>query len=139
MRKIGIAVLISLLFCSAVSAAVYRLDELPPTVMEKLAGGEGSITLNFAFYRKDARPEHAIKEMKYVVLPPGASVGVHEHQGDEDAYLICSGNGIYIENDGSEHAVSAGDMTICRSGESHGIKNTSGSPLTLFCVISAQR
>lgn len=121
-------------FCSVSQAAVYRLED-QPLVKSQAAGGKGELLSKFAFNRKSALPQQHIKEMKYLVLLPGDSIGVHEHKNNEDCYLICSGKGLYIETDGSEHIVTTGDMTICRAGQSHGLVNIGEVPLVFFAVL----
>lgn len=121
-------------FCSVSQAAVYRLED-QPLVKKQAADGKGELLSKFAFSRDNALPQQAIKEMKYLVLLPGDSIGVHEHKNNEDCYLICSGKGLYIETDGSEHIVTTGDMTICRAGQSHGLVNIGEVPLVFFAVL----
>lgn len=126
------------IFSVPAQAEVYKLSDLPLSKNQS-AGGKGELLSKFAFSRENALPSQAVKEMKYLVLLPGDSIGVHEHKDNEDCYLICSGAGIYIETDGSKHPVAAGDMTICRAGESHGLINTGELPLVFFAVLGARR
>lgn len=118
--------------------AVYLLESLPVTKQPKMAGGEGELVTQFAFTRDKAPKDFSTKEMAYRTLMPGHSVGIHKHEGNEDSYLIVSGEGIYTDENGVESVVKAGDMTICRSGHSHGIRNEGKEPLVFFTVLSAQ-
>ncbi len=117
---------------------VYKLDELKSIKRNQVAGGKGDLTVKYAFTRDKAPAEFSTKEMGYMSLMPGDSVGVHEHNGTEDIYLIVSGKGTYTDENGKKFEVKAGDMTICRSGHSHGIENTSNEPLIFFAVLSAK-
>ncbi len=69
-----------------------------------------------------------------VVLPAGASVGNHKHEGDFEVYYILSGTGLYNDN-GTEVTVNAGDVTICPEGECHGILNNGTEDLVFMALI----
>ena len=68
------------------------------------------------------------------VLHPGEAIGMHEHNKEFEVYYIISGTGTYNDN-GTETSVSAGDVTVCNSGEKHGIFNTSNEDLVFMALI----
>ncbi len=49
-----------------------------------------------------------------------------------------SGEGSFKDKDGKDYPVKAGDITIVRKGESHGIANTGKVPLIFIDVIAEQ-
>lgn len=118
--------------------AVYSLDDLVITNRNQVAGGNGDLVVKYAFVRDNAPKDFTTKEMGYMTLMPSDSVGLHKHEGNEDSYLIVSGVGTYTDEDGSQYEVKAGDMTICRSGHSHALSNSSQSPLIFFAVLSGK-
>ncbi|WP_295158933.1 cupin domain-containing protein [uncultured Brachyspira sp.] len=118
--------------------AVYTLDDLEVTNRNKVAGGNGDLIVKYAFVRDNAPKDYTTKEMGYMTLMPGDSVGLHKHEDNEDSYLIVSGIGTYTDTDGSQYEVKSGDMTICRSGHSHAISNSGKSPLIFFAVLSGK-
>lgn len=67
------------------------------------------------------------------VLEPGATIGEHKHEGNEEFYLVLEGTGTAIL-DGQEYAVGPGDMYICRDGHTHGIRNSPEAPMRLVVV-----
>ena len=69
-----------------------------------------------------------------MTLAPGNSVGYHVHEGDNEIYYILSGTGEYNDN-GNICTISAGDVTICNDGESHGLLNTGVEPIELIALI----
>ena len=73
-----------------------------------------------------------------MTLQPGASIGLHTHDANEDAYIIVSGEGVFTDSVGKESPVRAGDITIARKGEAHGLKNTGTEPLVFLDVIAQQ-
>lgn len=68
------------------------------------------------------------------VLKPGSSVGLHEHVGDSETYVILSGEGLVNDN-GDQKSVKPGDVIITRNGEKHSIENTGTIDLELLALI----
>lgn len=68
------------------------------------------------------------------IIEPGASIGIHTHLEDQEAYFILDGKGIY-NDDGVEYEVNPGDLLICEDGHSHGLKNASDIDLRYIALI----
>ncbi|GHU28471.1 mannose-1-phosphate guanylyltransferase [Betaproteobacteria bacterium] len=118
---------------------VYAKKDYVVKDREKLGGtGLGTVHCEYAFPRDKALTDQAVKEVAWLTLPPGASIGVHKHEKNEDAYIVVSGSGVFVAADGTETPVKAGDVTIARKGESHGMKNTGNEPLVILDVIAQQ-
>lgn len=106
---------------------------------EKLGGaGEGTVHCEYAFPRDEALADQAMKEIAWLTLPPGASISLHKHDKNEDAYIILSGEGTFVGTDGKEVPVVAGDTTIARKGEAHALINTGKEPMQILDVIAQQ-
>ena len=71
-------------------------------------------------------------------LDPGASIGMHKHEVNEDTYIVVSGEGVFTDTAGNETPVKAGDITIARRGDSHALKNTGSEPLVFLDIIGQQ-
>ena len=129
------------LFCFALpaSAEIYPAKDAIKIDREKMAGGVGTVSCLYAFTRDKALAEHATKEMGVLTIPPGASIGYHKHDVNEDSYTVVSGTGIFKDSDGKEYEVGPGDMSVIRPGQSHGIINNGNVPLVLISVIAAQQ
>ena len=100
--------------------------------------GEGVLFCEYAFRRDNALADLAMKEVVWLTFLPGASIGMHAHEKNEDAYIIISGSGIFIDSNGTEFPVKAGDTTIARKGDSPGLKNTGTEPMLVLNVIAQQ-
>ncbi len=70
----------------------------------------------------------------HCVLHPGEGIGEHPHKNEFEVYYILQGSGLYNDN-GTETEVRAGDVTICKSGESHALKNTGNEDLVFIALI----
>lgn len=70
-----------------------------------------------------------------VVLPSGSSIGVHQHVGETEPYLILEGEGIFTDANGDKIAVKAGDVCTILPGQTHGMANESGKDLVFMALI----
>lgn len=73
----------------------------------------------------------------HLLLKPGCGVGRHTHKGDFEVYYILRGEGCYDDN-GTEVTLRAGDVAICKSGESHALENKSQEDLEVIALILFQ-
>ncbi|RQO82922.1 cupin domain-containing protein [Acidovorax sp. FJL06] len=119
-------------------ADVFTKEELIKANKEAAGGGKGTLIGEYAFTRDKALKDHAIKEISWLTLQSGDSIGFHKHTTNEDTYIIISGRGIFRDKDGKDVPVKPGDVTIVRKGESHGLTNTGTEPLVFVDVIAEQ-
>jgi len=124
--------------CATARADVFPKETLIKVERKDVAGGHGSVFTEYAFTRDKALKDQAIKEVSWLRLNPGDSIGYHQHVTNEDTYVIVSGEGVFKDKDGKDKPVKAGDVTIVRKGESHGIANTGKEPLVIVDVIAEQ-
>lgn len=117
---------------------LYPREQLKKWDREKVAGGEGILYGEFSHTRNDAPKDWAIKEIGWMRLEPGASIGMHKHEVNEDTYIIVSGEGVFSDSQGKETPVKAGDITIARKGDTHALKNTGSTPLIFLDIIGQQ-
>ena len=140
-RIVIISLILALITVSANAEPVkhmqcYDLEELTLLDKQDVAGGKGTLYGEFAFIRDNAREEDAIKEIGFMTLKPGAYIGLHAHNDNEDAYLILSGIGVFTDGDNNAWIVKAGDMTIARPGQSHGLANLGSEDLVFLDIIA---
>jgi mannose-6-phosphate isomerase-like protein (cupin superfamily) len=72
-----------------------------------------------------------LKFLYYMVMPPGTSIGYHQHGQNEEMYLVLEGTGRMTVN-GEERDVKPGDVLLNRAGWSHGLENTGSEPIRLL-------
>ena len=112
--------------------------DLPVTLTENLRGGQGIAHCRTLLSPNNLPPASAFCGMGINVLPPGSSIGLHLHPDNEEIYLVMSGTGMYIDTDGSQYPVKAGDAALCPKGGGHGIVNT-GTEDMMVAGIAAQK
>ncbi|MDR1947501.1 MAG: cupin domain-containing protein [Desulfovibrio sp.] len=121
---------------SAGDPQVYTKNELKTWDREKVASGVGVLAGKFSFSRNDAKESYVIKEIGWMTLLPGASIGMHKHADNEDAYIIIFGEGVFTDSEGKKTTVTGGDITIARAGDSHALENTGQVPLFFLDIVA---
>jgi len=114
----------------------FSADKLITLNKTKVAGGNGVLYGKFSFTRDMASKENAIKEIGFMTLQPGASIGVHKHYNNEDAYIVLEGTGVFTELNGKETRVKPHDITICHIGQVHALRNDGKKPLVFLDIIA---
>lgn len=117
---------------------LYKFEDLKTWNRENVAGGSGTLAGKFSHIRTEAPEDWAIKEIGWMTLKPGDSIGMHKHEQNEDAYIIVSGQGAVLDSNGNESFVKAGDIAIARKGEAHAIRNTGTEDLVFLDIIAQQ-
>lgn len=70
-------------------------------------------------------------------LVPGASIGLHRHEGNCEMIYVLEGSGKMLY-DGGEERLSAGDFHYCPDGHEHSFINDGDSDLVFIAVVPAQ-
>lgn len=113
---------------------IKHCKELRTDSVSNFRGGNGELQItHFLEVEKD---EFSTKGRLFAknVLKPGASIGLHEHVGDFETYVILSGEGLVNDN-GEQKSVQPGDVIITRHGEQHSIENTGSIDLEFIALI----
>ncbi|MBR4741579.1 MAG: cupin domain-containing protein [Desulfovibrio sp.] len=103
-----------------------------PYAEATMFGGPGQLHMN-----KVLNPDEFFNKGRLFnkcVLHPGEGIGLHPHKNEFEVYYFLSGKGLYNDN-GTEQEVSSGDITICYSGEKHGVLNNSDQDLVFMALI----
>jgi mannose-6-phosphate isomerase-like protein (cupin superfamily) len=109
----------------------------PGTVMdrevrERMRGGTGSVEIVHVFRQDELGG--AARLFARLRLPPGASIGHHVHDAEEEVFYILSGRGVVTE-DGIATEVGPGDAVLTGGGAGHALENRASEPLELMAVI----
>jgi uncharacterized cupin superfamily protein len=106
-------------------------NEMPISPRTNVKGGNGtyeSMSL-FSAQELDKTTLFAINTM-----PSGASIGVHPHTAEGEAYVILAGEAV-VQEDGTDYVLLPGDAEYCTGGHTHGIANRSDTPLKFLAII----
>ena len=101
-------------------------SQLPVEPVPHMRGGAGTVLLQKSV-------QGPVKVLRGV-LPPGASIGMHPHQGNSEVIYLLSGTGKVL-CDGAEEPVGPGSCHYGPQGHSHSLVNTGPLPLEFFAVV----
>ena len=99
---------------------------------ENMRGGAGKVTIRH--YLKPEEIKARTRLCAELVLPPGVSIGPHDHVDEDEIYIIQKGQGLMTDG-GKEFPIAAGDAILTGQGASHSIKNTGADDLIITAVI----
>jgi mannose-6-phosphate isomerase-like protein (cupin superfamily) len=105
--------------------SVVRLDDLTldPIVAHDGVGEIGFVRLTDRFPMR-GRWEF----VDFASVPPGCTVGLHEHAADEELYVVLRGTGVVTVN-GAEERIDARCVLVNPPYAVHGIRNDGAEPL----------
>jgi len=120
-----------------VSPAPFKWAQFDRTLLRPVTGAHGGKgTLLFRRLWGDESFKTNWAWVDHVVLPPGTSIGYHQHNGVEEIYYVLSGRGKITVNDHTWE-VGPNDATPCTLHDSHGIFNNTDKDLEIFVVAVA--
>ena len=111
---------------------IRRASEMHVEERPRMREGTGTVTVRHFFSKEEITAKSRL--CARLTLPPGASIGPHRHEGEDEVYIITYGNGL-LDDGHSRTPVAAGDAILTGNGESHSITNTGPGELELIAVI----
>ncbi|SDH80568.1 cupin domain-containing protein [Desulfosporosinus hippei] len=113
---------------------IKHFEELRTDSVSNFRGGKGEIQMTH--FLETEKDEFKGKGRLFAknVLKPGTSIGLHEHVGDFETYVVLSGEGM-VDDNGEHKSVKPGDVIITKNGEKHSIENTGSVDLEVMALI----
>ncbi len=99
---------------------------------ESMRGGTGEVTVRH--YLKPEEIKARTRLCAELILPPGASIGPHDHVDEDEIYVIQKGQGLMTDS-GKEFPVTVGDAILTGQGASNSIRNTGAEDLVVTAII----
>ena len=94
---------------------------------------EGGASVPFARIFGPEAFDSGFRWLDLCIVKPGAEIGVHAHQIDDEVYAIVKGQAIKIVND-QETAVGLGDTILLKCGGTHGLRNESAEEVHVLVI-----
>lgn len=101
--------------------------------MEAFRGG--NLTTEISSFLTEEEAHKTGRGFSVNTLPPGGSIGWHQHVGDFEVYLILGGTAKVTEDDRTAHLLAEGDMMFCEDGAHHSIENVGQDDLRFLSLI----
>lgn len=109
-----------------------RSGDIEKEIKNNMRGGTGEVTLRHYF--KQSEITAPCRLCAEIIIPPGAGIGLHDHTGEDEIYIIQKGRGI-LTDDGIETEIAPGDAVLTGKGGAHSIRNAGGEDLVFTAVI----
>lgn len=111
---------------------IHHAKTMRSEARSNMRGGNGTISLSHLMEGGDTFGKSRL--IAKLSLPPGASIGVHDHNPDAELYIIIAGVATVTDN-GVESTMEPGDAMFTGNGGTHSIANLSSSELVIYAVI----
>ncbi len=111
---------------------IKKPKDLTISKVENLRNGKKTATITHLI-QGDELKEKA-KMFSIISLPPGGSIGYHDHSDDFEVYYILKGEGV-VDDNGAIVKVSQGDTIYTANGATHSIENTGNEDLEFMAVV----
>ena len=104
----------------------------PDLLRPNMRGGEGTVVIS-PIADGGELPEKC-RLFGKITIPAGASIGVHEHQGECEIFYVLQGNPV-IADDDETYSAHPGDCILTHSGHCHGVMNPGPEDVVMIANI----
>ena len=111
---------------------IRKASEVAVEVRDKMRGGTGQVTIQHFFKPDEFKAR--VRLCARLVLPPGAGIGRHTHETEDEVYIVTRGSGL-IDDGTSRTRINAGDSVLTGKGASHAVKNDGKEDLEIVAMI----
>ena len=111
---------------------IRKATQMETEVRSALRGGVGNVTFQH-FFKKDEITART-RLCSRLTLPPGASIGLHKHEGEDELFIVTRGKGL-IDDGQTKEPVQAGDAILTGKGEAHAVINNGHEPMEIIAII----
>lgn len=111
---------------------IKRKEAILPREVKNAQGGNDSVFFNDFLTKEESYG--AGRVFAKLVLPPGASIGVHEHHDEFEAIYVLEGQATITDGD-EIVTLKPGDMNLCKDGARHGMANNTDKDLVVIALI----
>jgi mannose-6-phosphate isomerase-like protein (cupin superfamily) len=111
---------------------IRKLNEMPIEDRPNLRGGTGTIRFRHAFKPSEFTAKSRL--CATLLIPPGASVGKHEHVNEDELYVVLAGSGL-LDDGATQTRINKGDALLTGGGGSHAVINDGAETLEILAVI----
>ena len=99
---------------------------------ENMRGGNGIINFQHIFRQDEMQAKCRL--CAKITVPVGASIGVHQHNDEDEIFVIQKGQGICDDGENRKKFV-AGDAILTVHGGKHSIENTGDEDIQFIAIV----
>ena len=112
---------------------VRRQGTYETEVRQNMRGGTGTVRIEHYWKKGDLLAKTRL--CAKLILEPGASIGPHSHDQEEEVYIVLRGRG-RVTDAGSAVEIGPGDSVLTGNGASHAVENSGAEPLEMVAFIA---
>lgn len=112
---------------------VRRQGAYEAEVRESMRGGKGRVRIEHYWKKPDLLAKTRL--CAKLVIEPGASIGTHSHDQEEEVYIVLRGRG-RVTDAGTAVDIGPGDSVLTGNGASHSVENIGTEPLEMVAFIA---
>ena len=107
-------------------------ENMAVELREGMRGGKGTVEITHIFKQEEFTGK--IRLCARITIPPGGSIGFHNHEQEEEVFYFISGRG-KVDDEGTIKEVGPGDAMLTGGGSGHAVENTGSEPLVFLAII----
>jgi mannose-6-phosphate isomerase-like protein (cupin superfamily) len=111
---------------------IKRANEMITELKHQMRGGNGTVELMHIFSKDELTGKARL--FARFTLNKGCSIGLHNHEDEEEIYYILQGKAVVNDN-GNISEVTAGDAVLTGNGGYHYIENKEEEPVVMIAAI----
>jgi len=111
---------------------IKKKSEQAVEVRKSMRGGPGEVVIRHHLAKEEMSAKCRL--CAQLVLKPGSGIGLHEHAGEDEIFIIQQGKAL-VTDGGKEVGVEAGDCILTGKGASHSVTNIGDTDLIITAVI----
>jgi mannose-6-phosphate isomerase-like protein (cupin superfamily) len=111
---------------------IRKADEMKKEFRDNMRGGAGRVAFRHYFAKEEFGAN--VRLCAKLTLPPGASIGPHEHDGEDEVYIVTGGSGL-LDDGVTKTRISVGDSVLTGKGAAHAVENDGKEDLDIIAVI----
>lgn len=99
-----------------------------------MRGGDGEVKIEH-FWEPGTELASGARMCARLTLEPGCSIGFHEHDREEEIFVIVRGTA-EIDDNGTKSVLGAGDCVLTGGGAGHAVRSLGPETLEMIAVIA---
>ena len=111
---------------------IKRAQNMERDIREQMRGGKGTVEMLHVLRQEELGGRCRL--LAKLTLGPGASIGKHVHENEEEVFYILRGTAL-VDDNGTPVTLNAGDALLTGGGQSHSVENTGNEPLEMMAII----
>ena len=113
---------------------IRKAEEMVCEVRSQMRGGSGEVQIIHLFRAGEYKGKARLYAR--IILEPGCSIGLHEHVGEEEIYVVIRGQAVLTDSTlDQEQVMEPGDASLTLSGQTHAIRNDGTETLEIMALI----